>query len=344
MVIDAHAHFVPASFIDAARSQSQRFPSVNIVEEAGKPVFEFAGKLRTRPMMAPMSDTDKRLAWMQAQRIDRQIAGGWLDMFGYELPPAEGVAWSSLFNQHMLAATQGSPALVGLASVPLQDGAAAAEVLTQAMRDGFAGAMIGTQPLGSGGTLDDPALDPFWQAASDLGAVLMIHPVYACTDPRVKDYEMTNAVARVTDITIAVARLLYAGHTTRFPGAKLIISTGGGALPYMIGRLKRNHAIHPNAYADPEAALRSVYFDTIVFEEQALRYLVDFAGPERVLLGSDYPFPIGDLEPLKLIERSGLDPAAARAICGGNAARLFGLDGVDKKPTAGSKANASVEY
>jgi aminocarboxymuconate-semialdehyde decarboxylase len=325
MIIDTHAHYVPASFIEDAQAQASRFPSVKLTLEEGKARFQFAGNTPTRPMMPLMSDTEKRLAWMKAQGIDKQVAGGWLDMFGYELPAAEGAAWSALFNQHMMVAARAQSQIVPLASVPMQDGAAAADVLKDAMKAGFSGAMIGAQPRGVGGNLDDPGLDPFWQAASDTGAVVLIHPMYACSDARVNDYEMINAVARVTDVTIAVARLLYSGHLLRFPGAKVIVSTGGGALPFMLGRLKRNAAIHPNKWADPAEGFKKLYFDSIVFEPQALRYLIEMVGKDRVMLGSDYPFPIGDLEPMKLIRNTGLDEATVKAICETNAAKMFSI-------------------
>lgn len=325
MIIDTHAHYVPASFIEDAQAQSARFPSAKITIEEGKARFKFADAVPTRPMMLPMSDTTKRLAWMKAQGIDRQVAGGWLDMFGYDMPAADGVAWSALFNQHMLKAAQEHKEIVPLASVPLQDGAAAAEVLKEAMKNGFSGAMIGAQPKGVGGNLDDPGLDPFWQAASDLGAVLLIHPMFACLDDRVNDYGMTNAVARITDNTTAIARLLYSGHLLKYSGAKVIASTGGGALPFILGRLKRNAAIHPNTWADPEAGFKQLYFDSLVFEPEALRYLLKLAGPDRVMLGSDYPFPIGDLEPQKVVRNSGLDDSTVKAICETTAAKLFGI-------------------
>lgn len=325
MIIDTHAHYVPASFIEEARAQAARFPSAKITIEENKPRFQFADAKPTRPMMPLMSDTEKRIAWMKTQGIDKQVAGGWLDMFGYELPAAEAVAWSTLFNQHMLDAQRVQSRIVPLATVPMQDGAAAAEVLREAMKAGFSGTMIGAQPKGVGGNLDDPGLDPFWQAAHDTGAVVLIHPMYACADERVNDYEMINACARVTDVTIAVARLLYSGHLLRFPNAKVIVSTGGGALPFMLGRLKRNSAIHPNKWADPEEGFKKLYFDSIVFEPLALRYLLDMAGTDKVMLGSDYPFPIGDLDPLPNIRKAGLDDATLKAICETNPAKMFNI-------------------
>jgi aminocarboxymuconate-semialdehyde decarboxylase len=158
---------------------------------------------------------------MDAQKIDCQVVGGWLDMFGYEIPAEEGLRWSRLINKHLAEAAKREPRFVPLATVPLQDGARAAEVLDEAYVAGFKGAMIGTQPKGRGGVLDDPTLAPFWEAANARGSVIFIHPVFESGDDRVHDYGMANAVGRITDTLIAVSRLIYAGHIARYANAKV---------------------------------------------------------------------------------------------------------------------------
>jgi len=183
--------------------------------------------------------------------------------------------------------------------------------------------MIGTQPKGTGGALDDADLTPFWEAASAREATIFVHPMYARGDDRLGDYDLVNAVGRVTDTTIAVARLLFSGHLQRYPGVKLVISHGGAALPFALGRLRRNHAIHPGKYADPMDGFRRLYFDTVLFEVRALRYLCDVAGADKILLGSDHPFPIGDAEPLHVVEEAPLSAAERKSILGETAAHLF---------------------
>src|ERR1043165_9017859 len=177
MVIDCHAHFVPPSLLDAIRAPAARFPSLRLAEDGASFGFSLNGGKPTRPVSKPLSDLGARVKWMDEQKIDRQVVGGWLDMFGYELPAQEGARWSRLANEHLAAAAKKEPRLIPLATVPLQDGASAAQVLREAHAAGFAGAMIGKQPKGVGGVFDDPALDPFWHAAHELGSALFIHPV-----------------------------------------------------------------------------------------------------------------------------------------------------------------------
>lgn len=324
MIIDCHAHLVPPSLIEAIRAQAAKFPSVRLIEEGASLGFAFSGGKPTRPVSKPLSDLAGRLKWMDEQKVDRQVVGGWLDMFGNDLPVSEGVEWSRLINAHLAQAGKDEPRFVPLACVPLQDGKLAAEVLREAHGQGFRGAMIGTQPKGKGGVLDDPTLVPFWEAAHELGSMIFIHPVFESGDDRVHDYGMANAVGRITDTLIALSRLIYAGHVTRYNKAKIIAGIGGAALPYIIGRLRRNYSLD-KTLGDPDAALATFYYDTILQDTRALRYLADVVGTERIMMGSDMPFPIGDLAPLNIVTETGFSDAERASINGGLAQRLLGL-------------------
>jgi aminocarboxymuconate-semialdehyde decarboxylase len=324
MIIDCHAHLVPPSLLDAIRAQAASFPSIRLIEDGGSLGFSFAGGKPTRPVSKPLSDMPARLKWMDEQKIERQVVGGWLDMFAYEAPAEEGAKWSRLINAHLAQAAKNEPRFVPLATVPLQDGARAVEVLREAHGAGFKGAMIGTQPKGRGGVLDDPTLAPFWEAANELGSVIFIHPVFESGDDRVHDYGMANAVGRITDTLIAMSRLIYAGHVTRYANAKIVAGIGGAALPYVIGRLRRNYSLD-NKLGDPDVALAAMYYDTIVQDPRTLRYLADIVGAERIMMGSDMPFPIGDPAPLKIVSQSGFTDSESAAINGRLAQRLFGL-------------------
>ncbi len=136
-----------------------------------------------------------------------------------------------------------------------------------------------------------------------------------------------NAVARLNDMTTACARLLFSGHFLKYSGMKAVLTTGGGGLPFVIGRLVRNVQANPGKYADPEEGLRRCYFDSLVFQPDALRFLCDKVGADRVMLGSDYPFPIGDPAPVKVVEQASLRPEDEAKILGGTAAAMFGREG-----------------
>jgi aminocarboxymuconate-semialdehyde decarboxylase len=324
LVVDVHAHFLPQLAYERFEAHCARFPGVTLSREGKDKRMQFPGTEMTRPITPKLSDLAERRAWMDAQGIDHQLLGLWTDLEGYELPADQGLAWSRYINDCMFEQLRDETRFTPLASVPLQDGTMAAQVLEEALERGFGGAMIGTLPHGiNGGNLDDPSLDPFWEAASRLKAALFLHPMFICGEPRLADYELVNVAGRLADSTIAVSRLLFSGHLLKFPGLRLVMAHGGAALPYAMGRLGRNFDAFPGKYADPRKGFEALFFDSCVFEPEALEYLARRASAERILLGSDMPFGIGDPAPTRVVEGAYLRDAQRRAILGGNAQRIF---------------------
>ncbi len=322
MIVDCHAHLVPPDLLAAIRKDAAKFPNVRQIEDGGSLALAFAGGKPTRPVSKPLSDIAGRVAWMQKNGIDKQVVGGWVDMFGYELPGTEAEAWARQTNECLLAASKAEPRFVPLATVPLGDGTRAAAVLKDAVKAGFPGAMIGTLPRGVGSTLDTAELDPFWQAADETGALIHIHPSFDAGDKRVNDFGLANGLGRITDAVVAVARLISAGHVMKYKDAKFFAPMGAAALPFVLGRLKRNATITPGI-GDPVEALSHIYTDTILHDVRVLKFVIEMMGTERLMMGSDMPFPIGDTEPMKIVADAKLPKAQSDSINGGLAARLF---------------------
>ena len=245
MIIDTHAHILPQNTLDELSNRAHNFPSVKLIQTADKLQLAFNKEQPTRPIMPKLRFFEDRQQFMASTSIDLQLPGGWLDSFGYELSPEEGVEWSHFLNDGMLAECKDRDGVIPLATVPLQSGRHAATVLRHAVKAGMPGAMIGPQPKGAFGNLDDPDLDPFWEMAAELRVPIVVHPMFGSDDARLHDMQMMNAVGRVSDVSIAISRLLFSGHLTRFKNLVLVASTGGGALPYMLGRLERNFKAFP---------------------------------------------------------------------------------------------------
>ena len=226
-------------------------------------------------------------------------------------------------NRCMLDELKDQPRFTALATVPLQDGHLAAEALEESVEQGFAGVMIGTLSNGVAGNLDDPSLDPFWEKASILGAAVFLHPMTFCGETRLDGYGLMNALGRLEDTSIAVGRLLFSGHLLKFPGMKLVLSHGGGTLPYALGRLARSYRNAKGKVADPVAGFAKMYFDSCVFDPEALEYLVCKAGAAHVMLGSDAPFPMGDPEPVQVITGGRFTEQEKLDILGRNAREVF---------------------
>jgi aminocarboxymuconate-semialdehyde decarboxylase len=248
MIVDSHAHLVPPELIAAVRTERARFPSVRVIDEGGSIALAFAGGKPTRPISKPLSDVAARLAWMDQQGIDTQVCGGWVDMFGYELPAQEGESWSRLINDALLAAAEAQPRFVPLATVPLQDGARAAAVLKAAVAAGAPGAMIGTLPRGIGSVLDAADLDPFWAMADELGAVIHIHPSFDAGDTRAHDFGLANAVGRISDAIVGWRGCCAAGMWAATPTRRSSLRWARPACPsYSAGSsaTRRSRAASP---------------------------------------------------------------------------------------------------
>tara|TARA_S200000501_G_scaffold185004_1_gene174128 strand:+ start:452 stop:1429 length:978 start_codon:yes stop_codon:yes gene_type:complete len=325
MIIDTHAHMLPQSTLEALRSESNNFPSINLIESEEKYQLSFNGEKPTRPIMPKLRMFLERAQFLLSNGIDLQISGGWLDSFGYEIEPEEGADWSRFLNEGMLTDCKGRDELVPLATVPMQSGKLAAKVLQEAVKAGMPGAMIGTQPHGGYGNLDDPDLDEFWEIAAELQVPIVIHPMFGSDDARLHDMQMMNAVGRVCDVSVAISRMLFKGHLTRYDGLTIIASTGGGALPYMLGRLERNFKAFPDLVGDPVQEFHKLYFDSIVFQPDILQFLSKKVGVEKIMLGSDYPFPIGDQQPRSVIDKAGFSKSDQELMLTGNARKLFRL-------------------
>jgi aminocarboxymuconate-semialdehyde decarboxylase len=323
MIIDAHAHYVPSSIIKELTSNMHLFPSVKMAVEGQAVRFSFAGQDAKRPIPKGMTDAKGRGEWLNQKGIDRQIVGGWLDMFGYDIPADEGVAWSRFLNRHMLEGVKHHPFFIPLATVPMQSGVHAAAVLAEALDAGFHGAMIGTQPKGASGVLDDPDLDPFWEMASLRKATLFIHPTFGARDDRLKAYGLVSAIGRLTDTSIAIARLLYSGHLIKYPDVKVVLSHGGAALPMALGRLRRSFETTPADNVDPMLGFRKLYFDTIVYDVTTLKFVCEIAGADRIVMGTDLPFSIGDHDPVNFVDSVAISEGDKSKIKGLTAQKLF---------------------
>jgi aminocarboxymuconate-semialdehyde decarboxylase len=322
-VIDVHAHVVPAGLLADLATGRTRFPHIEVRPHQGSHVVAFDGGAPTRPVAPGLTDPGRRQAWLDTQRIDRQLVGGWLDIFGYQLPADEGADWAELLTGAIVEHTASDDRLAALGTVPLQDPDRAAAALRAQRAAGLPGIMIATRA--GERELDDPAFTPLWEAADETGAVIYLHPGFGAASPRYSDFGLVNGLARLEDTTVTMARLLYSGIPARFPGAKLLVAHGGAALPFVLGRLTRNHLTNPGATADPVESFARLYFDSVLFDPAALEFLVAKAGAARVLLGSDYPFPIGDLSPRAVVETAHLEASQRAQVLGGSAAAL--LDG-----------------
>lgn len=218
---------------------------------------------------------------------------------------------------------------VGLGAVSLQHPDLAAEQLTHAMRELDLRGVMMTTLIGEE-EISSPRFDPFWRRAEQLEAVVFIHPEGAANTARMEGAgALGNTIGMPLDTTIALSHMIFGGFLDRFPMLNIVASHGGGYLPTYIGRSDnchlRNRGCQDIAKA-PSDYLRQLYYDTLVYSPDVLRNLIDEVGAERLVLGTDYPFPIMSTDPVgDALAVEGLSDADLEAVLGGTAARLLKL-------------------
>jgi aminocarboxymuconate-semialdehyde decarboxylase len=311
MIIDLHSHYVP---LDAIRAM-EGSPAQVAEAEDGSVQVAFRG--RELPLAAELVSVERQVAALRRQQLTRRVLQPPPFTILYELPADAGLQWSRALNDGIAATAQTYPdTFVGFATVPLQDIAAAVEELDRAIGTlGLRGVEILTTINGIG--LDSPTLDPFWAAVQRLDVPILIHPHYVAAAERLDGYYFRNLIGNPTETAIAGARLLFGGVLERFPNLRIILSHGGGALAHISGRLRHGYAVRPEAREraqDPLGNLRRLYFDTIVFDPMILRHLIDLVGASQIVLGTDYPFDMGEETPVTFVREAGLAPADAEMI------------------------------
>mgnify|MGYP003668138557 CR=1 FL=1 len=327
-VIDVHAHLVPPDIIETLATRGRDF-GIDLVEsDPGCHCCRFESGVQIRPFFESLTNAKDRLSEMDRQGVDREVLSIWTDIFGYDLPAAKGALWHEALNDSMARLCDSHAARFSwLASGPLQDAARAARELERGIKAGAVGAIVAAHV--DGRNLGECPLDEYWAACVDLGAPVFIHPAQPIAPPRAERFALNQIVAYTNDTTLTVGSLISAGVMDRFPELEFILSHGGGSVPYLIGRFDRMHrAANPKTTGNlakraPSAYLSRFHYDTILHHGPALRYLRDLVGVERMLLGTDLPFPPGDPDPLTTLRDAAFTPADIERIADINPNALF---------------------
>jgi aminocarboxymuconate-semialdehyde decarboxylase len=273
-----------------------------------------------------LTQVSERLAAMDAQGVGRQWVSASPNHF-YPWAPEGLAVWAANEANRLVAAhvAQAPDRLTGLGLVPLQHPERIVECLDDAVLGrGLAGVEISS--FAGDVELSDERLEPFWARAAELGAIVFLHPFGCSLDERLDRFYLSNTVGQPTENAVALSHLIFAGVLDRHPGLTLVAAHGGGYLPFAIGRSDRAWRVRPEAQRcahEPSSYLKKLWFDTVVHDPAALRHLIDVAGAERVLLGSDFPFDMGLDDPVAFVRDAGLPSEVADRILAGNAAALL---------------------
>jgi aminocarboxymuconate-semialdehyde decarboxylase len=324
-IIDFHNHYYPPRYLEALRSGDS---SVRLtVDDEGNPVLHYPGDYNVA--VRGHRDIDYRSTVLGESGVNMQVLT--FTSPGTHVESTERAARLAREVNDAFAeiiATRGDR-FTALATLPLNDPAASLAELERATTQlGLPGAMLFSNV--NGRALSDREYWPLYELAAERELVLYIHPIHPVGVEAMTDYWLMPLVGFPTDTTLAAAKLVFSGVIGRYPGIRWVLAHLGGTIPYLAERLDRGyHAFEScrrNIDRPPTEYLREFWYDTVNFDPAALRLALEFAGPERLLAGSDYPHMIGSLEQMKSSLRSlELPEPDLSRILGGNAAALLGL-------------------
>ncbi|MGE4338926.1 MAG: amidohydrolase family protein [Pigmentiphaga sp.] len=328
--IDMHAHLFPRiSQAEAAALDPVHAPWLQI-DPSGETGHIMTGDQRFRPVDASLWDPALRIAAMDAHGVDLQMVCATPVMFGYSYAAKPAADWAARMNDLTLEHCAHAPRrLKALAQVPLQDLDLACRELERAQDTGHIGVQIGNH-VGER-DLDDEQLVSFLSHCAHLGMPVLVHPWDMMTDGRMKQWMLPWLVAMPAETQLGILSLILSGAFERIPESlKLCFAHGGGSFAFLLGRVdnawQNRDIIRQDCPRLPSEYVGRFYVDSAVFDPRSLRLLVDVMGEDRVLLGSDYPYPLGEQAVGHLVANAGLSEAAQRKIRHDNAMAFFNLE------------------
>jgi aminocarboxymuconate-semialdehyde decarboxylase len=350
-VIDIHNHFFPRDWPDlAARYGTRDWPRIKHTDPGKAEVF--VGDRFFRNIYSACWDPEVRLSEMDRDGVDMQIISATPVLFAYERPVEHALDCARLFNDAALElCAQGKGRLKSLCQVPLQDVDAACKELSRCRQAGHVGVQIGNH-VGEK-NLDDPGIVTFLHHCADEGAAVLVHPWDMLGQQRMPKYMMRWTVGMPAETQLGIVAMILGGAFDKLPPhLRICFAHGGGSFAFLLGRLENAWKYHPVARgvceSPPSKYLEHFSVDSAVFDERALQFLVGTMGVERVMLGSDYPFPLGENRVGELIRSSRLTQTAKARLLGENAAEFLGLESVksatDALPVAPVQAGGQLTY
>jgi aminocarboxymuconate-semialdehyde decarboxylase len=334
--IDIHHHYVPEQVIGEAKGHGRALGIELSEDKDGTIYFSFNGG-RRYPLQRGLTDVEPRLEMMEKGKIALAALDPSTQLLGYDLVGEQAESWCRIYNECVKDFVKKYPdRFTAMASVPIQEPERAARVLEHAVVElDFRGAYIATNVNHRYYESED--FDPFWTKAQELDVLVFMHPENPAGTELMGSYGLRLVCGNPADTTLSLGILVYSGVFDRFPNLKLCTCHGGGFFPYHLSRFDREfltgkqatrRADRPNAprcTMVPSAYLKNLYFDTLVLEVDTLEFLRRKVGAEHLILGTDFPYILGDWQCVDKVEALPCSDAEKQAILEGNARKLLNL-------------------
>ena len=326
-VVDVHSHYVPQGWPDLADvCGGSDWPSLRVDSATAATIM--LGEREFRPITDACWNADQRLADMAIDGVDVQVVSPTPVFFAYGRTAAQATAVAGIFNDLALEITAQQPdRLIPFCQVPLQDAEAACRELDRSIANGHRGVEIGNHvgdaDLDAGGVIE------FLQHCAETNVPVFVHPWDMPSSPRLDRWMAQWLVGMPAETHLSILALILGGGFDRLPTSlRIAFAHGGGSFAFWLGRadnawLERGDVVQGLSQAPPSSYIGRFSVDTVVFSDPALRLLVDTLGAENVMMGSDYPYPLGERPAGDVVRRADLADGDRKAILGGNALRFL---------------------
>ena len=331
--VDIHHHYFAPELIGEIKQHGkalggiEHFPPKQAKDNPYRIQFPKGRPFAPDPRMA---EVPNRLDAMTKGHVGIAMVEVHTASVGYELDGPHGETWSNIYNEAIMNLVKRHPnRFAGIATVPLQDPPRAAKVLEHAIFDlKMSGVTIASNVVGK--YFNDKSFDPFWAKAQELDVMMIMHPEWVAGADKMEPYSLRNICGNPADTTLSVAYMMYTGIFDRFPNLKLGLLHGGGYIPYHLGRMDQGMTGGSGSSAipakqPPSKYLKNLYFDNLVYRVETVEYLKRMVGADHIMVGTDYPFDLGDWMAAEKIQKMDCSHVEREAMLHGNARKLLRL-------------------
>jgi len=326
--IDLHAHFIPRDYLNITDREGHKYGPAIGKNASGEEVLMIGDRL-AGPVLAQVCDPERRIRDMDGTGLDAQAISISPTNVFYNINDEDGLDSSQKYNDAIAEVVRAHPdRFVGIATVPMQNVSEAVQELERSVHELGLKAVEVLSNI-NGKNLDEPELWPFYQKAQDLDIPIFVHPHNVAGADRMRKYWLANLIGNPLDTSIAIASIIFGGVLESFPRLKFLFAHAGGFAPFIRGRWERGYRFVDECRSTPKPPseyFELIYFDTVVHFGPALKYLIDTVGDDKVVLGSDSPYVMGDLDPvITLSNIAGISAASREKILEYNSVALLKL-------------------